>query len=169
MINFAAPCMIDPTSRILDKNTEHATPSLPEPVNAGFWRRMMALLYDSLLVLGIVFFTSLMLFMISGHAYQGPLYQTFIYLLIGAFYSYFWHVRGQTLGMQAWKIKTVNDRGEILTLGECAVRYFFATFSLAFMGLGFVWILFDPEKLAWHDRASGTRVLFLGKDAYNRD
>ena len=127
---------------------------------------MAAMLYDGLLILGIIFFASLMLFMLSGRSYEGPLYQAFVYLLVGSFYSYFWHVRGQTLGMQVWKIKTISDTGEILTLSECAVRFFFATISLVFMGLGFVWILFDPEKLSWHDRASGTRVIFLGADAY---
>ena len=68
--------------------------------------------------------------------------------------------------MQVWKIKTTNYSGEILTFTECAVRFVFATFSFALMGLGFLWILFDPEKLAWHDRASGTRVIFLGKSPY---
>jgi uncharacterized RDD family membrane protein YckC len=37
-----------------------------------------------------------------------------------------------------------------------------------FLGLGFIWILFDREKLAWHDRASGTRVIFLGDDPYQK-
>ena len=34
---------------------------------------------------------------------------------------------------------------------------------------GFFWILFDPDGLAWHDRASGTKVVFLGKNAYQND
>ena len=59
-----------------------------------------------------------------------------------------------------------NDSGETLSLAECAARFFFATLSFSFIGLGFVWILFDPDRLAWHDRASGSRVVFLGKDAY---
>lgn len=123
-------------------------------------------MYDLLLIIGIIFLASLLLFMVSGRSYEGPLYQAFVYLLIGSFYSYFWHVKGQTLGMQVWKIKAISETGEIMTLSECAVRYFFATVSLVFMGLGFVWMLFDPEKLSWHDRATGTRVIYLGKDAY---
>jgi len=26
-----------------------------------------------------------------------------------------------------------------------------------------LWLLFDPQKLAWHDRLSGTRVVLLPK------
>ena len=102
----------------------------------------------------------------GGDSITGPAYRMFLYLEAGVFYVYFWHFKGQTLGMQVWKIRTINDSGQILTLEECMVRYFFATFSLMFLGLGFVWILFDSERLTWHDRASGTRVLYLGKDPY---
>ena len=137
--------------------------------NASLWRRLAAIFYDLLLLFAWVFLPWLVIFMVTSRAYEGLLFQAIVYLQIGAFFTYFWHLRGQTLGMQVWKIRTVNDSGEILSLGECAVRFFFATFSLMFLGLGFVWILFDPDRLAWHDRASGTRVLFLGSDAYKRE
>lgn len=135
---------------------------------ASLWRRLAAILYDGFLVLALWFISSIILVALNdGKAMSGTLFQVFLYLEAGAFYTYFWHFKGQTLGMQVWKIRTINDTGEILTLGECTVRFFFATFSFAMIGLGYLWILFDPEKLAWHDRASGTRVIYLGKDAYD--
>ncbi len=138
---------------------------------ASLWRRLAAMIYDGFLIVALWFTTTIVLVgvMNNGEAITGPMFQLFLYLEAGAFYAYFWHFKGQTLGMQVWKIRVTNDTGQILTLSECAVRFFFATFSLLFMGLGFIWILFDPDKLAWHDRASGTRVLYLGKDAYLKD
>jgi len=124
------------------------------------------MVYDLLLLFAWVFIPWVVIFMIADRSFGGPVFQAIVYLQIGAFYTYFWRLKGQTLGMQVWKIRTVNDAGQILTISECAVRYFFATFSFALMGLGFLWILFDPERLAWHDRASGTRVVYLGKDPY---
>ena len=124
------------------------------------------MVYDLLLLFARVFIPWVVIFMIADRSFGGPVFQAIVYLQIGAFYTYFWRLKGQTLGMQVWKIRTVNDAGQILTISECAVRYFFATFSFALMGLGFLWILFDPERLAWHDRASGTRVVYLGKDPY---
>ena len=127
------------------------------------------MLYDLLLLIAWVFIPWVIIFMVMERTYGGPLFQALVYLQIGIFFLYFWRLKGQTLGMQVWKIKTINDRGEILTFAECVVRFFFATFSFAVMGLGFVWILFDPDRLAWHDRASGTRVVFLGKNAYKNN
>lgn len=136
--------------------------------NATLWRRLAAIIYDGFLVTAMwLLMTILMVAVLNqGNAVAGPAFQLVLYLSAFAFYAYFWHFKGQTLGMQVWKIRVINDSGQILTLGECAVRFFFATFSLMFMGLGFIWILFDPERLSWHDRASGTRVVYLGKDAY---
>ncbi len=138
---------------------------------ASLWRRLAAMLYDTFLVVALLCVTTtlMMVFLNDGMAIAGPSFQLLLYLQAGAFYAYFWHFKGQTLGMQVWKIRAINDTGQILTLGECVVRFFFATFSTMFLGLGFVWILFDRERLAWHDRASGTRVIFLGEDPYQKD
>ena len=137
---------------------------------AGLWRRLAAILYDTFLVIALWFVTTTLMvaFLNEGKTIAGPSFQLFLYLEAGAFYAYFWHIKGQTLGMQVWKIRTINDTGQILTLGECAVRFFFATFSAMFLGLGFLWILFDRDKLAWHDRVSGTRVIFLGDNPYQK-
>jgi uncharacterized RDD family membrane protein YckC len=145
--------------------------SISSNIPASLWRRLAAILYDSFLVIALWFVTTALVvaFLNGGKVAAGPSFQLFLYLETGAFYAYFWHIRGQTLGMQVWKIRTINDTGQILTLGECSVRFFFATFSTMFLGLGFIWILFDREKLAWHDRASGTRVIFLGNNPYQKD
>jgi uncharacterized RDD family membrane protein YckC len=136
--------------------------------NASLWRRLAALVYDSFLVVAIWMLSTMLMVALlnSGEPVAGPVYQAFLYFESAAFYFYFWRVKGQTLGMQVWKIRTVNEMGEILSLGECATRFFFATFSTAFLGLGFAWILFDRENLAWHDHASGTRVIYLGSEPY---
>jgi len=31
------------------------------------------------------------------------------------------------------------------------------------LGLGYFWILIDPEKKAWHDRLSRTRLILTSK------
>ena len=148
----------------------------PEPITedmtqAGLMRRLAAMFYDAWLIVAIWFLSTTLwvVFLNEGNAVVGPAFQLFLYLEAAAFYVYFWRVKGQTLGMQVWKIRTVSDTGDIMSIGECLTRFFFATFSTVFLGLGFIWMLFDSEKLTWHDRASGTKVMFLGKDAYKKD
>ena len=134
--------------------------------SAGLFRRLAAILYDSLLIIAMWLITTLLLvaFINDGAALQGPLFQFGLCFEGCLFYSYFWRLRGQTLGMQVWKIKLVTLDLQTLSWQECFVRLFFALVSISMLGLGFIWMLFDPDKLTWHDRASGTRVILLRKD-----
>ncbi len=133
-----------------------------QPVNASLLRRLAAMLYDSLLILAIWMLSSFLIVAATGGEITSAYFPLFLYLEVALFYIYFWKVRGQTLGMQAWKIQTLNEAGEILNVTECGVRFFFATLSVLCLGAGFIWLLFDRQRLAWHDRASGTRVIYLG-------
>ena len=136
--------------------------------SAGLFRRLAAILYDSLLIIAIWLITTLLLVSLinDGNALRGPLFQFGLYFEACLFYSYFWRLRGQTLGMQVWRIKLINPERQTLSWQECFARLFFALVSISMLGLGFIWMLFDPAKLTWHDRASGTRVILLGKDEF---
>ena len=46
-----------------------------------------------------------------------------------------------------------------MRFAEALVRGLTGIFSLAVVGLGFFWILRDPERQAWHDRIAGTYVV----------
>ena len=133
--------------------------------SAGLFRRLAAILYDSLLIIAMWLITTLLLvaFINDGTALQGPLFQFGLYFEACLFYSYFWRLRGQTLGMQVWKIKLISPSLQTLSWQECFARLFFALVSVSMLGLGFIWLLFDPDRLTWHDRASGTRVVLLRK------
>ena len=39
----------------------------------------------------------------------------------------------------------------------------FGLVSIAALGLGLLWLVVDPQKLTWHDRIAGTRVVVLPK------
>ena len=43
------------------------------------------------------------------------------------------------------------------------VRALACFLSLIVIGLGFLWIAFDPEKRGWHDKIAGTVVVRLPK------
>ena len=135
--------------------------------NSGFFRRMFALLYDSFAVLGIILSLTLLLVMLNGGAPKSgglaDFLQLFITVLTGPiFYSYFWIVNdGQTLGMQAWKIKLIYEGN--LTLRICLLRCAFSTFSFLFLGLGYIYILFNTENKSLADLATRTRIVRLNE------
>ena len=127
--------------------------------------------YDGFLIVAIWMISTTLIIALgnNGEEVAGPLFQLFLYAELGAFYVYFWRLRGQTLGMQVWKIRTVTDQDELLSLDECVIRFLLATLSVAPFGLGFIWIFFNADRLAWHDFASRTRVIYLGKNLYRSE
>lgn len=72
-----------------------------------------------------------------------------------------WRHGGQTLGMRPWRIKVVAVVGGAPSWRALIVRYLVAIGSVLAGGLGFWWAWVDRERLTWHDRASGTRIIRL--------
>jgi uncharacterized RDD family membrane protein YckC len=35
--------------------------------------------------------------------------------------------------------------------------------SLAVLGLGYIWVAFDPERQSWHDKIAGTTIVHMPK------
>lgn len=93
------------------------------------------------------------------------LFQILIFELIPfMFFTYFWTGGGQTLGMRAWRLKVVRTDGTQLSWGDALKRHLASLFSWLVFGLGYIWILFDRDNLAWHDRMSDTRLIMVDKN-----
>ena len=58
--------------------------------------------------------------------------------------------------MNIWKWSVSR---EPITAQEARLRTFGYLVSLGCFGLGFLWALFDPEQLTWHDKISRTLVV----------
>jgi len=81
-----------------------------------------------------------------------------------AYFAYFWSSRGASIGMMPFGFK-VRDvaTGQYPTMGKAALRGFIWTleYALTFclIGvLGWLWMLWDPQKQAIHDKVAGTIV-----------
>ena len=72
-----------------------------------------------------------------------------------------WRRGGQTLGMRAWKIRVVDAHGRPASTKALWRRFAWGGLSLLPAGAGFWWSLLDRQRLTWHDRASGTRLVRL--------
>ena len=88
-----------------------------------------------------------------------------LYLLTASllFFGWFWVHGGQTLGMRAWRLKVVQLDGSGLDWRLSAIRFFTAMLSWLVFGLGFLWVMFDKDKKAWHDHLSRTVLISLAK------
>jgi uncharacterized RDD family membrane protein YckC len=71
----------------------------------------------------------------------------------------FWTWKGTTPGGMICQLRIVRVDGKKLEFPESLVRGLTGIFSLAVVGLGFLWMLRDPERQTWHDRVAGTYVV----------
>jgi uncharacterized RDD family membrane protein YckC len=133
----------------------------------SLWRRFAAILYDSLLLAAVLMAAALPATLLAGETrLQGlprVLFQLYLLVVMIAFFVGFWRRGGQTAGMRAWRLRVVNESGGPITLREAVARFFFAMLSWACLGLGYWWVLIDPDRRAWHDRLSKTHLILLPK------
>lgn len=131
-------------------------------VQVVLWRRLAAAVYDSIILLALYFVATLVAVLINeGEAVESPIFFWTLLLITWAFFVKFWCSPGQTLGMQVWKVKVVNEQGGALTAKQASARMIFACLSWGVGGLGFIWSLFDKEGLTWHDKLSQSRLVFI--------
>lgn len=135
----------------------------PAP-RAGLWRRLAALLYDALLIFSLLFAaTALWLVFTGGEAVTtgNILFQLYLGTVTILFYGWCWTHGGQTLGMKAWRLQLRALDGRPIGWPQALRRCGAGVLSWAALGLGYLWVLFDRDRLTWHDRLSGTEVVVV--------
>jgi uncharacterized RDD family membrane protein YckC len=136
------------------------------------WRRLAAIAYDAILLIGVLLLASAVVTLPIGLAlgpeaadgiFRSPAFRWpfFLYcvVVLASFHLFFWTHGGQTLGMKTWRIRVVRADGTPLGLRDAIRRYVTAILSVLPLGLGFWWAAVDPAGLAWHDRWSRTRLV----------
>ena len=142
--------------------TDNATPNVPQYV--GFWKRLLAFIVDSLIVVTIVVALALAIYgpeyvRLAGKG-QTMLFDIVVQGVLPALAAIlFWRFRGATPGKMLLSAKIVDAKtlGAPST-GKLIGRYFAYLLSSIFM-LGFIWIAFDKRKQGWHDKLAGTVVI----------
>jgi len=78
----------------------------------------------------------------------------------GALFATFWALAGQTPGMRFLSIRLLHHGSRHITIGVASLRVLGVILSLIPLGLGFLAILRDRSRRAWHDRMTGTEVVY---------
>lgn len=143
--------------------------SVPAAVkHCGLWRRLMAIAYDCCLLFSVLFFATLPALAVTGgdaFVAGNPFYSAYLLLISWFYFVWQWKTGRQTLGMRAWRIYLTTRAGVPPGWKDLTIRFFLAGVSLSALGAGFLWALADKEHLTFHDRLSGTLLVFAGKTA----
>jgi uncharacterized RDD family membrane protein YckC len=144
------------------KKTSSATNYCPLP------RRLMVMLYDAVIMLGLLMIGSA-LALPFGEAQKIALqdfwFTLWLLFVCFAYLGACWHYGGMTVGMRAWRVVLINTDGGKISWPRCLLRFLLSFLSLAALGLGFVWAIFDQKNQAWHDIAAHTVLLRSGRSA----
>lgn len=159
------------------------TTTLPTPSR---WRRFFCMLYEGILLFGLVFGVLLVFDFLtqSRHAlFLRDARQVILFLTIGLYFLLSWRKNGQTLPMKTWHMRLQTVLGAKLSWGRALFRYvlmwllplLFMVFVYLLAAKSanqgsylllifapytiFIWTWFDVDKQFLHDRLAGTRIV----------
>ena len=130
----------------------------------GFWARVGAALIDTVVLMLVI---TPALVAVYGWEYflaegwvQGPADVLISWVLPAVACIWLWHKLRATPGKMLIGAEVVDaDTGEAITVGQSVIRYLGYFVSSLPLGLGLVWVAFDPRKQGWHDKMANTVVV----------
>lgn len=160
--------------------TDGAVPATP-----ALTRRLACFVYEGVLLFGVVMTAGLIYSISTGqrHALVGLHgLQAFLFVVIGAYFVWFWSKSGQTLAMQTWRIRLVTAVGQPVGKLRALCRYLLswlwflpALVTIQASGLRGSWPVFgtlvvgvlayaalvrlNPHGQYLHDAICGTRLI----------
>ncbi len=128
----------------------------------SFMRRLLVILYDTVILFGLLMLGSALALPIGEPqkiAFQDPWFTLWLWLVCFAYLGGCWHYGGMTVGMRAWKVRLISAEAGKISWPRCLLRCLVGTLSLAALGLGIAWSLFDRKNRSWHDLAAHTLLI----------
>ncbi|WP_343587906.1 RDD family protein [Herbaspirillum sp.] len=147
-------------------------------------RRLSSMLYESMLLFGVLFISGWLFSTLlqQRHAlYLRHALEAWLFLVLAAYFIWFWRHGGQTLAMKTWRFKLVGPDGRPIGIWRAVFRFLLAWLwvlpglALAAALRGQHWMLvlipagnvllwaltayLDPQRQFLHDRIVGTRLI----------
>ncbi len=122
---------------------------LPEP--PGLWRRLACMLYEGLLLFGVVMITGYLYSSLTQqrHALVGTTgLQAFMFVVMGIYFTWFWAMGRQTLAMKTWQLRITTRNGQPLSQVRAFVRYV----------LSWAWFLPGLAVAGWSGHHDGQSI-----------
>jgi uncharacterized RDD family membrane protein YckC len=166
--------------------TTTALPGLSGSQAPALRRRLLCMVYEAVLLFGVVFIAGY-LFSTLTQQRNGLTHHLWLMswlgLVVGAYFVWFWTHGGQTLPMKTWRLRLLDARLQPVSIVRAIARYVLGwlwwlpplaahpLFGLSVpltLTLLVIWIaawaagtLLDPNRQFIHDRLAGTRLVPL--------
>lgn len=142
--------------------------ALSTAIGAGFVSRSLAMLIDLAAIVGAIVglgvFSAAIELVLPGWSWlstavpaalaAASAFVPLVYLAVPV------AVTGRTPGKAVMGLRVVRADGRPLSPVRSVARALAYVVSLLPVGLGFIWVLFDGDRRAWHDHLVGSRVVY---------
>lgn len=132
-------------------------------------RRLASMLYESLLLLAVVFLAGFVFVGLTHGAATGWVkfaFQLYLTGVVAVYFIWFWLHGGQTLAMKTWHLRLVGIDGQPVVPRQAALRFFLAVPGVL-TGTSMLWALFDRDRQFLHDRLARTKIILVA-DSHQR-
>lgn len=136
---------------------------------AGFVTRLLAYAVDLAIVAGIIALGGWIAVLADNlletlgvqiRLSLSALYVFLIPFIAGLYFVVFWALTGRTIGKSIMGLKVVAPSGMPPTIGRSIVRVLGYALSAIVFWAGYLWVLVDPDRKAWHDHMANTYVVY---------
>jgi len=100
---------------------------------------------------------------------SAPFGAFFFLLFQYLYFIFFFSTTGQTVGKAIMGLRVVTSDGKRMGVKRSFIRTLCYTLSLAPLGLGFLWVLGEDRRRAWHDKIAHTYVLYVWDARYEEN
>jgi len=150
----------------MSRNTEE---HILQGRTAGFVTRMFAYVVDVVVLAGIVALGGWIAVLIDTVFQQmgldlnidiATIYVFLIPWIFGLYFVVFWSLTGRTIGKWFIGLKVIRLDGNPPTIGRSVIRFVGYGVSAIVFWLGYLWVLVDSDRQAWHDHMAKTWVVY---------
>ncbi len=137
--------------------------------SAGFVTRFFAFVVDLVVVVGILAVGGWLAVLVDDIFEQvgfdprvatATIYLFLLPFIIGSYFVAFWALTGRTIGKWFMGLRVVDASGEPPPIGRAILRFLGYALSAAVVWVGYLWVIVDDERQAWHDHIAKTWVVY---------
>ena len=136
---------------------------------AGFVTRLIAYMMDVAILAGVIAVGGWLAVLadnvlesmgLDTRVALAAIFLFLIPLIIGSYFVFFWALTGRTIGKWFMGLKIIGRDNQKLSIGQALWRLIGYGVSAVVFWMGYLWVIIDDERQAWHDHMAKTWVIY---------
>jgi uncharacterized RDD family membrane protein YckC len=136
---------------------------------AGFITRLLAYMMDVAILAGVIAVGGWLAVLADGvlvamgvdpRVDLATIFVFMIPFIIGSYFVFFWALTGRTIGKWFMGLKVIGRGGKTISVRQAFFRLIGYGVSAIVFWMGYLWVLVDNERQAWHDHMATTWVVY---------